>query len=232
MFFLYTRIVLNNMGIYVMGVVRMSRTSKISSVTSSRIHSSYVYRSKTVNKSSMVEGVGQVSNTSNQTAYSSGNYLFYSDAFYESLKNFKEEYKKFYYDQRELERKIINFDYGDNLLNNLIELVKSYNLAINSLKSFDRFVGTKHLNRIGNTLETQAEIIKSIGIVNLEGYELKLDESKLVRAIEQDELEVVKIVKNLIETLNKDFKTIKVNDSLNYDLVFSYIIGLSVDDKS
>jgi len=232
-------VLLKYVGINELGVIEMTKTSKISSVSSSRIHNNYVHRSRAVNLTSAVESVDPVPKVSNETAYSSGNYLMSSDAFYESLRNMREKYRKFYYDHRRLEEVIESLDVDEKLVQHIQELINVYNKAIVSLCSFDDVIGTKNSNNIKDTMDTYKEDLKELGISIKENLEMVLDEYVLIKCLE-DTKEITKtfeLVKGLSLKLYKDFKNIKLPNTSLFNHSYheqqdSYISGLILDELS
>ncbi|MDR5659677.1 hypothetical protein RH915_09230 [Serpentinicella sp. ANB-PHB4] len=191
----------------------MSKTSRVSSVASKRIHNSYVHRSRVVEKSEKIDQVNPVSKADNQTAYSSGNYLFSSDVFYEKINQLKKEYKNFYHDHRKLEEAIENFDQENEMLTHMKNLIEKYNNALVSLKKFDAALGTDHLSKIKDILEVFENNLDEIGITVDTETKMHIDEQKFIDRVEHSENPLSMFfdpIKGLVIRLYKAFKQIKL----------------------
>ncbi len=116
--------------------------SKVSSINKRHIHNLYVHRQTVVSGASTVDGVAPVRKTENNPFYSDGNYLYYSDTFYDHLHRFEEAYHNYYIQSNRLskisklfgnEKRNTNIPF-DNLAKVLEILTKEYNKTMFNLR--------------------------------------------------------------------------------------------------
>ncbi|NBG87920.1 hypothetical protein [Isachenkonia alkalipeptolytica] len=117
--------------------------SKVSSINKRHIHNLYVHRQTVVSGASTVDGVSPVRKTENNPFYSDGNYLYYSDTFYDHLHRFEEAYTNYYTQSNRLSKlsKILrNIStekkmHLDNLIKVLELLSREYNQTMINLRT-------------------------------------------------------------------------------------------------
>lgn len=213
------------------------KVSKASSIKKSKIHNSYIDRNNTVNKADAVSSITPIKKIQNTTNYSSENHLISYDAYYDSLKELKEEYKSFYHDEQLLEKAIENFD--DNkakLLKNMKELLSKYNNAVLSLESFDKAFATNNVKKIKAIIYSYKNELNNLGIYIVRDKELEIDDKIFIDKIKNSENALdflFEPAKGLILKIYNAFKNIKVpkkdSKSKNYDN--REYSGLLFDDK-
>ncbi len=214
------------------------RISKVSSLKKNRIRSSYVDRNTSVKNTNKVESISPIKRVQNTSYYSSENHLMSFDAYYDTLKELKKEYKKFYHDQQQLEKAIENFnDHKDELVENMKELIDKYNNAIISLASFDKVFETNNIDTIINLLKKYQRQLNNLGIDIIRDKELKMNENIFVEKIKTSENALdflFEPTKGLILRLYYNFKNIKVHQKNSLDNGYEDIdySGILIDSKS
>ncbi|SKC79367.1 hypothetical protein [Maledivibacter halophilus] len=211
---------------------------KISSVKKNRIHTNFVDRNTTVNKTDAVQSISPIPRLQNSSNFSSENSLFFYDEFYDNIKDLKEEYKSFYHNEQILGDAIVNFDKNrDKLLRNMKDLISKYNNAVNSLISFDKVFGTKHVNNIENLLNKYKNQLENLGIHIVDERKLELDEYSFIKQIEINE-DVLGILfeptKGLILKLYSTFRNIKIPKKEAIEREYDNIVykGMILDNKT
>jgi predicted RNase H-like nuclease (RuvC/YqgF family) len=209
-----------------------------SSLNKSRIHGSYVDRVNNVRNTTAVESINRVKKTHNTSYYPSANHLISYDLYYDSLKELKKEYKKFYHDEQMLERAIENFDDNkEKLLDNMKQLVSKYNNAILSLESFDRSFKTNNVEKIKKLLIDFEDKLNSLGIYIVRDKELEINEETFIKKIKDSENAInflFEPAKGLILKIFTAFKSIKIprKESLEKSYSEADYAGLLFDNKT
>lgn len=214
------------------------KISNSSSLKKNRIHSSYVDRNTTINNTSPVESIDPINPIENQSAYSSANHLLSYDIYYDTLKDLKEEYRKFYHDEQLLEKAIEDFDENrDAMLNNMNELISKYNNAISSLESFDQVFNTNNVKNIVDILHDFKGPLNNLGISIINNKELAIDDNIFIEKIEDSNKALdflFQPAKGLILKIYYAFKSIKVprKKSLDKEYNNTNYTGMLLDSKS
>lgn len=181
-----------------------------------RAHNSVVNRMTRANSSSPVTRVDRVEPVSNNPALVSYNSLMASDQFYDNLTDLQDEYKKFYHDQRELEKALDEMDESKECLcENMKELVEKYNLALDSLNKFDYQFGTNHRIGIEELLKQFRGSLLNVGVTIREDAILELNIESFKRSVKNsnDALRFLfRPIKGLIIKLHRAFKNISIPD--------------------
>jgi len=152
--------------------------SKTSAINKSHIHQLYVSRNTVVSRASNLDGVSPVRKVENNAFYSDGNYLYYSDAFYDHLNRFEKAYSSFYTQSNrlsKLSKKLMgkNFDKGfhpDNLIKLLDLLTKEYNKTMTSLKTTEEESNIRLSSEIMEFLLKQQQFLGYLGITLKSDY--------------------------------------------------------------
>ncbi|WIF94177.1 hypothetical protein [Caminicella sporogenes] len=213
------------------------KISKTSSIKKSRIHNSYIDRNNTVNKPNAISSITPIKKIQNTVYYSSGNHLMSYDEYYDSLRELKKEYKKFYHDEQLLEKTIENFDENkEKLLKNMKELLTKYNTAILSLESFDKAFNTDNVKKIKAIIHSFKDKLNNLGIYIVRDKELEIDDKIFIDKIKksQNALDFLfEPAKGLILKIYYAFKSIKVplKDSKSKKYDNKEYIGLILDDR-
>jgi predicted RNase H-like nuclease (RuvC/YqgF family) len=209
-----------------------------SSLKKSRIHGSYVDRINNVRNTTAVESINRIKKTQNASYYPSANHLISYDLYYDSLKELKKEYKKFYHDEQMLERAIENFDDNkEKLLDNMKQLVSKYNNAILSLESFDRSFKTNNVEKIKKLLIDFEDKLNSLGIYIVRDNELEINEEVFVKKIKDSKNAInflFEPAKGLILKIFTAFKSIKIprKESLEKSYSEADYAGILFDNKA
>jgi len=137
---------------------------RISGVSGDRIKIFDVER-KTVNNAVRdVDAIRRVEKIRNETAYSSHNYIFESDSFYEHLKKAKKSMEEFSVNEYNLKNQIKrSSNECDDMYEKIVEAVASINNAINSIKVMDSFAGGYGFKKVV-TLAAAYSHIGNLGI--------------------------------------------------------------------
>ncbi len=195
----------------------MAKISKTSSINKKRIHNSFVDRSRIVRKTEGVDAVNPIDPIKNDINYSSSNHLMTSDLLYDNLEQLRDEYKKFYHDERNLEKAIKNLQNNkDELANNMNELIEKYNKAILSLEKFDKKLNTAHTMKIKNILIDFKDELKNIGINIVRNKELEIVKEKFVKEITKSDNSITFLfqpIRGMIIRLYKAFRSIKAPEN-------------------
>ncbi len=219
---------------------RMNRMKipKTSSVKKNRIRNSFVERNTAVRNTDGVEAVTPIKQIRNTSYYSSENHLLSFDSYYDSLKELKKEYKKFYHDEQQLEKAIENFDkQKEELLQNMKELIEKYNNAILSLVSFDKAFDTNNTDKIVGIIYRYEDNLKNLGIYIQNNNELYIDEEIFTRKIKNSENALdflFEPTKGLVLKLYTAFKNIRApkKDGLDTKFKDTYYTGILIDNKT
>lgn len=185
-------------------------------IQKSSIHRSVVDRMTSVNNSSPISAIDPVSPVTNNTSLISYNLLMASDEFYDKLANLQNEYRRFYHDQQELERALVDISQSNgSLVEHMKELVEKYNTALGSLKKFDIKFNTSHRNDVEKLLKKFRRNLFNIGVKINEDAILSFDEAKFKEAIFESK-DAIKFlftpIKGLIINLHREFKDINIRD--------------------
>ncbi|MBS4536746.1 hypothetical protein GOQ29_14070 [Clostridium sp. D2Q-14] len=219
------------------GSVDMTSSVSRTSNMKHRIHNSFVERSRQVMNTSSVEKVSPSSEINNNTYSSNENHLIVSDQFYDNLKKLKDEYYSFYHNERKLERAIKVFQTNKrDTANNMDELIKRYNYALNSLEALDKEFSTDYNRKIKNIVREYEESLDELGINIKDNERLKIDDKKFMEKIQvSNELEsIIKPLRTLVIKLYKNFKSIKVprnNMIEGYGEEYIEYSGILVNEK-
>lgn len=193
--------------------------SKISSLRKSRVHGSYVDRANQVIHTSRIEAIDPIHKTKNSSFYSSENHLMSYDEYYDSLKELKKEYRRFYRDEQNLEHAIKDLNENkDKLIDNMEELITRYNEAIVSLMEFDRIFDTDNLSRIVAILKDYEMELNNLGIYITRDKELEMKRDIFIKRIEEstDALDFLfKPTQGMIVKLYSTFRSIKLPKKLS-----------------
>lgn len=152
--------------------------SKTPSINKSHIHNLYVHRNTVVSGASNVDGVSPVRKVENNAFYSDGNYLYYSDAFYDHLNRFEKAYSSFYTQSNRLSKlskklmgKNINKGFHlDNLIKVLNFLTNEYNQTMVSLRITEEESNIRLSSKIMEFLLMQQHFLGYIGITLKSNY--------------------------------------------------------------
>ncbi len=152
----------------------MSRTS---SINRSHIHSLYVHRNTVVSGASSVDGVTPIRKVENNTFYSDGNYLYYSDAFYDHLNRFENAYNSYYTQSNRLSKlsKILSTTNEktfqlDNLVKVFDLLTKEYNETMVNLRTAEEESNIQLSSEIMQFLMAQQHFLGYLGITLRSDY--------------------------------------------------------------
>ncbi|NLM04802.1 MAG: hypothetical protein GX214_07265 [Clostridiales bacterium] len=218
----------------------MSSGRRVSSVSRSRVHHSYISRVTRPMSSDAVERVQPVDRIKNQLVNASSNFLIASDYFYNNLIELKDEYKKFYRDHSKLEKAIKDMEEdNDKLAEHMKELIEKYNKALMSLDDLDRVLKTNNKGLIEDIIDTFKSALKNIGISIERDYKMSIDEDTFLKKIKKskDSIEFLFEPSNgLIIQLYKGFKNVKYSSEIGnneyVDIGKGDISGLIIDEKS
>lgn len=222
----------------------MGRISKTSSFQKKKIHSDYIGRNRKITETGMIERVKPISPSENSTKYSSSNYLIASDVFYDKLEQLREEYRKFYHHERDLEIAIESINNSkDKLSEHMMDLIFKYNRAISSLEDFDKICGTAHCLGIKEILLSFEGELNKVGINIINEKELDIDLDIFIERVINSRnpmSDLFKPVRAMIIKLYKGFKHIKIpkknsfeNQYKEYDDLSSQDYnGIIIDEKS
>lgn len=122
--------------------------SKVSSINKRHIHELYVDRRNVVSSASTVDEIAPIRGAENNTFYSDGNFLYYSDSFYDHLNRFEKAYQSFYTHNNRLSKlsKVFSRKNGPeeqkgfqfNKLAKILQLIiKEYNQTMSYLKKVE-----------------------------------------------------------------------------------------------
>lgn len=185
-----------------------------------RAHNSVVNRMTNTITAGAVTAVDPVDPIKNNPNFLSYNSLMASDEFYDKLSKLQKEYKRFYHDQQELEKALKNMsENSESLIENLRKLVEKYNLAMQSLKTFDLHFNVNNKKAIEDIMDEFRDNLKDIGIEVSEDGMLKLYEFKFKRSITKSN-DAIKFlfrpIKGLIIKLHRAFRNIKIPEEEAY----------------
>ena len=220
----------------------MTRISRNSSIEKKRIHSSFVYRNKTViDRASSVEAVTPVNPVFNNINYSSANHLMYSDTLYDNLVNLRNEYLNFYHHERNLHKAIEKIEKDESIpIDDMNNLIHKYNMAIRALSSFDIHLRTNFTENIKNIIHEYEGNLNKIGISIINEKELRVNENhfKDILLSSKDDLDkLFTPIRSMILKLYRGFINIKGPYREHYDDKYPDIIpgdnsGMVLDKKS
>ena len=199
--------------------MKVNSSSKINKY---RNHNSVVNRMTSSSASSAVTPVDRVEPVQNNPALLSYNSLMASDQFYDNLADLRTEYKKFYHDQRELEKALEDMDEDKECLcENLRQLVEKYNIALSSLKMFDQQFGTRYRLDVEELLRKFKRNLSEVGVTINENATLAFEVDKFRESIidSNDALKFLfRPIRGLIIKLHRAFTNIKIpeNDDIQY----------------
>lgn len=185
-----------------------------------RNHNSVVNRMTSASTSSAVTPVDPVDPVQNNPALLSYNSLMASDQFYDNLAELQMEYKKFYHDQRELEKALDDMDEDKECLcENLKQLVEKYNIALGSLKMFDKQFGTRYRLDVEELLNEFKKNLSEIGVTINENASLAFEVDKFRESI-MDSNDALKFlfrpIRGLIIKLHRAFTNIKIPENEDF----------------
>lgn len=149
--------------------------SKISSINKRHIHELYVDRRNVVSSASTVDAVAPIRGAENNTFYSDGNFLYYSDSFYDHLNRFEKAYQSFYTHNNRLSKlsKVITRKNGGEeqkgfQINNLVKIlqliIKEYNQTMSCLKNVESESQIHLSSRIEDFILKEQYFLGYIGI--------------------------------------------------------------------
>ncbi|MTI47499.1 hypothetical protein [Sporosalibacterium faouarense] len=214
----------------------MTKISRTSSIHRKRLHNDYVERNHSITSTGTIDRIKPVNPTENSTDYGSSNYLIASDIFYDKLKALSEEYRRFYHNERALEKVIENIDDDvDKLADRMEELVVKYNKAINSLVKFDNQFRTNHIDNIRDILSNYTKELSKVGISIVDQNELEIDLEYFTKNVINSEdavVELFKPIRVMILRLYKSFKNIKVPKQNSLEKEYNDYEELSLNDYS
>lgn len=192
----------------------MSKISSTSKIHKSRIHNNYVERNHRVTGAKSVNRVNPIDSIENNAGYSSGNYLYATDAFYDKLEKLSKEYKRFYHREKDLEQAIEDMDSNsDKLLECMTILVEKYNKAITALQSLEDEIGTNNSLTIKDILLSYQAELNDVGISIINDINLSINkETFLEQVINKDDIlnTLFRPIRGMITKLYKVFRNISI----------------------
>lgn len=217
----------------------MGRITNIGRVSKSSIHNMYVHRNTTVENVGAVNPVEQVSRAENNINYTRSNYLLASDQFYDSLKYLKEEYKRFYHDEQNLERAMKTLESEkDEFFENMNNLIDKYNRTVKSLKIFDEVFHTNHLEQLKPVLDSFSVNFANIGIAISTELMLQIEEEKFKLSIKNSQQRLYFLfepLKGFIKSLYRFFRSVNIPSDSSWDYKYgnlgNYLTGTIMDEK-
>lgn len=146
--------------------------SKVSSINKRHIHELYVDRKNVTSNAFTVDEVAPVRGAENNAFYSDGNFLYYSDSFYDHLNRFEKAYQSFYTHNNRLSKlsKVIsrkNRQKGfqlKNLVKILHLLTKEYNKTMSNLKIVEEESQIHLSSKIKDFMLSEQHFLGYIGI--------------------------------------------------------------------
>lgn len=158
----------------------MSKISSSTSIRSKRMHSNFGEQNRIVlNRADVVTPVDPVKPVKNETSYSSGNYLYASDQFYEKLEKLRREYLNFYHSERYLKEAIDEISDTSVIdYSNIKNLIDRYNHTILALDIFDKHISSDNASAVKATLDAFSKDLNKIGIYIVREKELEINEIK------------------------------------------------------
>lgn len=208
-----------------------------SKIQKSRVHNSVVERMTSVDNSTPVTRVDRVSPVTNNTAFISYNSLLASDQFYDNLSTLRQEYKRFYHDQQELEKALTDMNENSgSLIEHMKSLVEKYNIALGSLKKFDIQFNTNYRSDVEKLLQKFRRNLFNIGVKINDDAILSFDEERFTEAIfeSKDALKFLfRPIKGLIISLHRAFKNINIpeDEGHYYEHEARSYNGMITDEK-
>ncbi len=219
---------------------------KISSVNRDRISNMYVDRKVNINRITNIDRIEAIKPINNNTSTANENYLFYSGSFYDQLRELKDQYKNFYLNQQSLESTLKKFEEETTpqeslleLLTLIDELVKKYNLAICSLKSFEGKLGSHYTHEIEAVISQYQIHLARVGITLTQdltlSFSLSTAQNNLsfnpdyIAFLFDHKNGLIRRLFNLFRNIKSDFQ--KTNQSYNSDERSSIISGLLMDKR-
>lgn len=215
---------------------------KTSSINSSRIHNMYVHRNTVVSTASKVSSVDKVNPVENSTFFSSGNFLYYSDAFYENIEEFQKNYKKFYNNQVKLnqlskflsKKENYKFDYIDDIVRIISTLCKKFNNAMNSLRDMEKDLSINLHEPIIELVFSQQHYLSRIGVLMTNDYNINFNIDVLKNNYFYNKNLVLFFLNNKIDfirNLSNHFKEIHVSMNEFYNSINKEKLNKSIIDK-
>lgn len=216
----------------------MTKISRASNIRRSRVHNNYVEQSHRVTGAKAVNRVKPVDGVGNNAYYSSGNYLFSTDAFYDKLDKLSKEYRRFYHRERDLEKAIEDMDKNsDKLLEYMTILIEKYNKAIIALQSLEDEIGTNKSLTIKDILLSYEGELNDVGISIMNDIDLSINEETFLEQVinKNDILNTLfRPIRGMITKLYKVFRNIKIPSKKSMEKQYNEIHtdGLSEKDYS
>lgn len=216
------------------------RVSRISSLKKNRIRSNYVNRINNPDSVSKIEPIDPTSNIQNNSSYSSENHLMAYDAYYDNVKQLKEEFKKFYHDKLALKEAIHSLNQNNSqkcLIVNMSQLVEKYNQTILSLKLFDLSTGNHNMSKIKEILTKYENHLGQLGISLIDDdTQMVFNQQQFLKKLQEnnDPLDnIFSPVTDLLTVLFSTLRTIRIphqNEKSRYLKKEDYR-GLYFDNK-
>lgn len=196
----------------------MGKISSTSKLNKSRVHNNYVEQNRRVTGANAINKVNPVDGIVNNANYSSGNYLFASDAFYDKLEKLSKEYRRFYHSERDLEHAIEDIDRNtDKLLEYMNNLIKKYNIAISALQNLEEDLGTNNTSIIENILLSYEIELNYVGVSIVNEKELEISNEDFIKSVinTQDVLSTLfRPIRGMITKLYKTFRNVRIPNNV------------------
>ena len=192
--------------------------ANVSSVNRHRINTYQVNRKNNNLDVVQVDRLQPVNPVQNNTASANDNFAMFSEVFYGKLMDLKAFYKQFYHHEQALEDVIRRLKKGHSssittgLKELVIELVEKYNLAFQSLKTFEKEIGLQHSRLLVKTIRKYEIHINRLGIRLLTTGLLKIDIPILERSLEYHPEYLQALIESdagLLYELNHQFKSVQ-----------------------
>lgn len=199
----------------------MSKVRNVSNVHKDRIHNLYVDHTTQVTGVSPVDRVASVQGVDNDSHDRHETFLIASDQFYDKLKKLRDEYKRFYHDEQNLEKAIKDIQNSkDDLYHNMKKLVEVYNNAVQSLHAFDEVFYTQYAGKLVDIVKSFSEPLEKIGILIELNGNFSINEGIFKEQVEKHKEHFAFLFEPLhgmIVQLYRAFRSIKVPKEERYE---------------
>ncbi|OEH85314.1 hypothetical protein BHU72_04255 [Desulfuribacillus stibiiarsenatis] len=163
----------------------MARISRYSLLKNSRFR---LHHAKELNQPQSVVKVDPIDSTrsmNNHSEHPSDHQLMFYDNYYESIKDLKEEFRKFYHDEKAVKQTLVRIhdDTEGHLIDHMQELISKFNTAYHSLQAFDTAAKTSQSHNIQHLLTSYKSVLEDFGISGVEQGRLTLDADTYIRKL-------------------------------------------------
>ncbi|MBP3949553.1 hypothetical protein [Bacillus suaedae] len=185
-----------------------------------RIRSNYV--DQVINSTTRpIEPIERIQGATNQTQHPTENHLLSYQLYYQSVEELKQEFRRFYHQEKDLNQAMALLNKNETLLTQTNQLIIKYNQAVTTLRDFDQIAGTQHVKRIRDLFEEYRFDFKDIGITTTENQLLKLDPTQFVSYLSSSEDTAANLISRFKKLILKEYYTlskIKPSHSEKFDV--------------